>query len=82
MGTFEFEKRTSNAERLLVSNAVMNYITDKVTLSKESWNFKGVEISDFSVQELLRIIYYISPKTFNEIKRCAEEKELNNGDTI
>ena len=70
-------------DREILLDAILNYIEDHITEDTDDcWgSFKGVKTSDFSASELLSLIYYISPYTFNSLKYTIKKaKEENEND--
>lgn len=70
------------SDREIMLNSIINYIGDHIKLSNESWSFKGIETDGFSATDLLKLIYYVKPSIFEELKVQLQEKEEGNNERV
>lgn len=69
-------------DREITLNAIINYLTEHIKPSNESWDFKGLGNKGFDVKELLELIYYVNPEMFAGIKEYVTNNEEGNNERV
>ena len=77
LGGEQMRERIQDSEITL--STILNYIADHIRLSDLAYNVHGLRADCIDGDELLKLICYVNPEIFYNLKKHVEDKENRNG---